>query len=880
MKSPLRYTSESSFTIPFITNLGIKYPFGMLNIGLLHTKPGFEKKVIDDIDSQLEQYRFGLARMEYALENKLSSNRSIYPPHHENGLKSKIKSFEDVNKYSLISRAVHVTLLGRFQVATLFRSYSFGLCQIFSACDTISAVQVIVGGIPVPLCDPSLLSYLKQDNPDEFLTPYAHDDAIYNSLPQHVCDLPILTISQLQINSLANAISAGNLLLPLLFVIDKIIESTAKGNSVNALLIESNGWDDYVIIFRSSNIDIITQCVERIASIKIDDLLKEWKYLSSNNILYPSENKTHDSIAYQYKAFKNGYKKIICEITNNLPNSIKSNIFKHRLFSTSTSISGILWPTIHYPINLARTSPEINRQTNELSSDLNNFNLININGKIKADILIANEAGFNIQTEQILKYFNDHFNDDKNKLSIKEFYMAFGYYDKIINGNYISRQMKNISNYYLDFNFKDFIAFVYFLRWKFLGEPLTNFKRRNIDKIELLPWLGGESQNDTKGISFLRDFSILIQGNILINKSHKKEFADFIKQSSLSSTVSVTEHLSNFISERLKYFCPSLARTNFNGESDPNDIFNLLKSRNISRHLRKAYRQLDRLWISQILDLHNFGYMIELSEFFITWKKALDQCLMIKNNTTSTIQDLIRFFILHFNQSVVQRTLTGFQMSEQSDFTIEFKGGLQKMLTGLDGLTKSVLSLIDSPESVSGLTLIGHGPMPVVDIRKIPNIREIGHEGGEYIFAINKINFIHLVHPIKIASVLHELMHVVTYSNEFKKVLKSAINGRDIIEFMKNPIMDTINGLYEVRILEIFAEYLQGWLLFRDDPDSYAKMFLIQLMLNSETYSHDIYGNKYIIIEHITRCYFVTQLLFYSKGQRFWKKDAEYVLKF
>ena len=141
---------ESSLGVrqPRVESLGVSYRHGLMNVVLSKVRPCDEESVIRRIDNILKGYRRDLWKAEYACQHRLGVDFSP-----SGGIESAMNSWvsrqENETRNSLFCRPVHATLLGRYHLATVFRSTGFGMCHAFGTIDQILSQQVILGDIPV-----------------------------------------------------------------------------------------------------------------------------------------------------------------------------------------------------------------------------------------------------------------------------------------------------------------------------------------------------------------------------------------------------------------------------------------------------------------------------------------------------------------------------------------------------------------------------------------------------------------------------------------------------------------------------------------------------------------------------------------------------------
>lgn len=270
---------------------------------------------------------------------------------------------------------------------SIFRGLSFGQCYFFSSLKYVEALKVILGGIPVPEMEKPSFDILCQCEPDKFLEPYEINLSSNNDLPDHVIDLPIITVTQLQVNSLIRTVSAGMVVLPLLFLLDNLIKKTLKDYNSNsngkanikALVIEATDWSDYALILRTNNIDFASQ----IAGITVTDLMNTWDKLINE---IESSNNLKENLLSQKKAFERRFKRLWNRmLLDDLHYNI-NEIYDSRFFSTSISTPGILWPCVHLGLQSMLNKFEVDKNQRKYPKEGTKYDHI----KIKITISISN----------------------------------------------------------------------------------------------------------------------------------------------------------------------------------------------------------------------------------------------------------------------------------------------------------------------------------------------------------------------------------------------------------------------------------------------------------------------------------------------------------
>lgn len=838
---------------PFVETLGVRYHPHFLNVVLLNVEPMQEKNVIDDIDQHLSGYRRGLWKADYARQKGCKIN--------EGGpeLEAFVAGKEEEHQASLLARPVHATVFGAFGIATVFTSTSFGLCHCFGGMDRVLSQQVLLGTVPSPTLDYSF-DVLCQE-PDDFLKPFHHaklmgqttvpspDTAEFKAMQQ-----PILVFSQLQVSGLISTISASNLVLPLMLALDRKLSDTVTrlgvGGQVTALLMDIQGWSDYVLILRTSSYEAANECVECVAGLTLEDLCQAWEDISKaagDDVPLQAELKLElqamdDRLERMGRYLAGKRAPLRSELTQ-----------QHtHLFGSSIATMGILWPYCHHAIL---------HQDGRLGTNVI-YDAWSISGETTATIQICTRPGHYCDVRKVA--------NELRKLpgaAPLPVYpgSAFGTYNVIIPGEALSAIRDKPGRSLL----KELVGRLYHFRWKLLAG--SDAKGGTTPPI----WFDeGEADVPVQGISILTGTSTLLWGvRQKMAEPHRAGEEPTALLDKEAVAWSLDAYYATFVRKTFSLRSSNDALEKLTGE---------LKKKLVSWHLRDTLTQVMSLWRSEMADPTESNRMVELADCYLTWSQVLLTCL--KNlSTKGEIERFLCTFTQPFGQAVVQRVLTGYHMSEYSDFTAEYKGGMTKNLTAIDGLMKSLLALVGSPQNTGGLALIGHDPMPTIEIGRVRSAKD------EYAYAVMRLNFIHLVHPIKIATVLHEVLHVIVQSRGFGHALSSCGGTRLAQEIF--PYNHHQRTLQQHRLEEMLIEHIVGYLLFADRPELYTRSYLVQMVLHADSFANTHEQNCMVIVEHLCRCYLLELLLKNPTGKMdmdparlieeiklWWKANARYVL--
>lgn len=781
--------------LPRVEGLGITYRNGLMNVVLSKIRPCDERSVIKRIDNALKGYRTHLAKVEDSRDRCVTFHSSPPAPAGSNG-----KTAGDIAREEpagILCEAVHATLLGRQQLATIFRSHGFGLCHVFGSIDQILSHQIILGDIPSPV-DPLPFKVLSQKDPDGFFSRATGSDLTGSSL-----GAPLLTICQLEVSGLLRCVSAANITLPLLLAIDECLTDCAPGR-LRGLVLNTFGWSDYTLLLRTYDIETALYCVDRLRRLTLGGIRDAWEVAIS----YSS---SADSGKSQIGALVGRLKRLLDPFgpaREAPPDFFPSNM---PFFSASTSVPGLLWPLVDLHLKAAIAGKEAN-----LGQSM---------GRAEAYFMLSVPAGHDYNVENVLAGELRKQEGIKGAGHLETPHTTLGYFDRIIPATKLCSS-KDEDDFV---SFSELVAKFYHLRWRLAGEPGTPD----------CPWLVAPDDDRSRG--FIQNMVLLMQGhsealppekNAALAKATNHEWERFVFEA--FGGTRLTEKKSEFIS--------------------------LMKNCGITRSLRSSFLHIVSLWRRELEDAQESVPMVELADSFITWINALVASLKNGENAPADIEELIRFFTQPFAQAVLQRTLTGYHMSEYTDLNSDFKGGLSRILTGIDGLVKAALSLVGPPFQAGCLTLVGQGRTATASIKKV-FLDWKSEASEEYLCSVLSIDYPQLAHPLCISTVLHELLHIVVASRDFLQALKKCGGDDELCRRLSGERGTEKERLVDVRIEEMLVEHLLAWLTFPEEPELYARTAMVQIVLHPEFWSNAEKENKWALAEHTARVYVVSRLL-------------------
>lgn len=831
---------------PKIAGLGVVYAPELTNIILSEITPGHELETIEAVDEELRNYSRALATANLAREHRKPTSNTTSHIEEIDPRVEKLPPF--------LVHPAHAALLGRYSIATIFTSYGFGLCQVFGTLPHVKSAQFIIGAIPKPHAALGCrLERLKTDI-RSFLTPYDHRIESESYIPQDVRDLPVVAICQLQVLSLLSTVSAGSLVLPTMLALDRVINQTCEDLNrardpsrepepvdISALLVDNYRWSDFTLLLRCRDVSHFYQCLDGIRSLRIRDIYRERGNLIERHQSekeraqdVPELKELQDEQLAINRRFQRVVNVLRAAADGGPPSAEKAGNY---FFSTSLSAVGALWPYPHlalqreYRERLPHGQVKKKRKTGE--PDHWKFR-----GKVSGELRMAIKPGHEKEVWRILR-------ESCARVAPRSFH-TFGFSDIVIPLEDLARSQEVRVGDGIETS--EMIGRALHLRWRLLGEPMFP-----------MPSVHNRCRfNVTELINFF-----VVQAHVKFDAGTAHADHEMEDEQLPLTYYGLEAGYCKFISEY----------TRRNKVEHPlSDHDATVKRLKVNRYLRDALLQVMCLWRREIADMSESDYVLELAEFFETWKSVMDCCLGRSSCTRAEVESLIRSFAVPFGEAVIQKAMSGFHMSYSPDFVAEYKGGLSKLATGLDGLMKGILALVGKPGDLGALTLICQEPMARIEIKKMR--RE--ESGQEYTFAITRITATHLFHPIKLGGILHEMFHVILDSAGFRSTLLSSKRGEYLLDRIDAPKMNSPEGLSQQRVEEIIVEYMIAYLVFPDKPSLYSMSYLLQLSVHPAATSYDRRTNHMVLTEHITRCFFVEWTL--KRVQ--WKDDKGKVRNF
>nr|WP_320012722.1 hypothetical protein [uncultured Desulfobulbus sp.] len=744
--------------IPTVNNFGINYNPTLVNIILLSTEIGCEDKVVNDINVIIDRY-------ENNLFNLTRSNSESY---------DSIFS-HDKNYY-------YTQLIGKFSLALIFPSKSFGISEDVSSVENITSNHTIIGSIPMPVSD--------YRGAIKFINNNINNIFINNENENR---FPFLGICQAQRTGIVNTSFGGCITLPLMKAVDTIVEKLIKkynNSTLSINYIDAFNWSDSCFVIRSNDINLIAEIVDRIRSVNFIDINESIGELESYK-----DNPCIESTQHSFERIDRILHKI--SSINGREIKDKPTLLDNHIFTQSLTMCGIAWKLVKefYKIGF---------------NDY--FHKINLIGEVFLETRLKIRPGHD---SVILNFLNNLTSDDNIK--------------KII--HYENR------------------SFLF-------GESSL-----------LILWYRLDETGVKKPVDIKTCLKCLfvIRNNFLVKSAHDDDI-------NINSLIEMNSEIQVVLDERaVCYNAKKIVPINslygksvlMNKHLDIDRISLSLKKKKISRYLRRALVNRLTLWREKLIDHTMSNQMVELLDFYIAWKKILDLFLENPKKSVYDIESHIKFFIKPFGSSLSQRYLESSKMIFSNDLSMEFKGGFSKILTGLDGFSKSCLSLISDPNDNGSMTILGVNSNAKIkfkfdgtkDFRKIYNLSSV------------ELNRDHLVHPLKVTTFLHENIHVLVGSYDFDCLIQSH-NKTFYYEHNEESSIG-VSKFLNHRIDEMTTELMLAYLVYSDNPDLYCKVQISKLIVDSEfNYNNEVNNKNFDVrFEHVLRCYLVYKMLVILKGQ-------------
>ena len=688
--------------------------------------------------------------------------------------------------------AKHAALLGSFNLATFFMNASFGTSNLFGCIQDVTALQVILGAVPVPTCGAmaDALPNLRQGNPAAL---FSRDFPAALSGPNATADpRPLIMVVQMKLGSLAKASSPGSITLPVLFAANEILgqSADARGQQVAGLVVATYGWCDYCVVLRGRNTETMFRCVQRLTALTLDHIMECWQ--QADDCARRFDKRLADSIKSQGVAFRGrlGAKAALC---------IKAVSGEDACADWQTIVHSGLFTTVatHFGVDL-----ELLDALGEGAA----ADGLGIEGQLNGYLRISHEASRGPWVRRALR-------EEFERIDMGA--ITLGRHDKTIPFSCLTPALLPPPPDH------DSVR-----SWLTVGELLDCYRRvrRVCFGDQPLPRSAGLGVCELSAVVECRD--TLDQGS----------------GGGVSGLGGGCPSIEDAFADHLVCFCR-------NGDEDIEKLLQKMKELGIERHERRAFKEIVQLWQRELCSGTDPGHMLELAEFIRVWTRGIAS--FSGGESTAVILDWIEDFGMPLWKSVTRRAMTGFALSEHSDYTLEFKGGMYKLMTGFDGFVKAILSLCAGPGHYAGLTEISHRDSASLSCMVIP--LKDGDKDLEFGSVVCKIDFTHLVHPLKFVDLLHEMMHAIACTKSFQNLLLKHTGS--LFADMVAGGSPASTSLYRTRLQEVMIIYMVGWLLFEDDPGLYSSAALVLLGLNRNSHMGDEGENAILVADHMCRLY-------------------------
>ena len=738
---------------------GIRYAGGLANIILANTTAGTEEAVALQIDKLFEQYE-----------------------EHDKAL---CKTFADIlgpdcirGSSVLVTKPLHLSMLGGFKLASLFLNASFHTSNVFASFSDISALQVVVGPIPNSL--------VEFDNEERMSHLMQHDPGLVMCTPSGA---PAFMILQLKMAALVKSCSPASLTLPFLVFVNDTIQRVARGldPTMQGVLLQSLGWSDYCLVLRGTNTDALHDVADALSGLTISTFVQHWNTLEKRTSRNAAEH--YSSLVDQLVAF---IRRMEDRGLGHLAMPTKCSELRDSMFCNTWTSLGLCLPVA---VEMAE-----GRGACAVSGHLNGY------------VRLAFDHAYRHEVDLALRERTSDGHDAKATM--------LGHFDRVIPFSCL----KGV-----------------------IGYPSEGGRQRYTSNSVLTAYYGlrkilmETTRSGVGGGRPINDLSPMIECYGTTNP--KPDPLD--KQDENRGIV--------------EYSFRMLMRDAFGHwpvERDFDDLIQQLKVAGVNRNMREAFRQVAMLWRREMISGSDPSHMLEVADAMVVWMNGIHVCL--KNGAKAAeITTWINQLARPLWQAITQRALTGYRASEQTDFTLEFKGGLYKLLTGLDGLTECVLALCGPATRFAGIPDVSHvsaARMAKVTVSDPTNQQE-------YACTAFTMDFNHLVHPMKFADVLHELVHSVVSCRDFVFQLKKRASDANEIDQLFMQSGDGATNLFRERLLEVLVETVLGILLFEDDVALYARTQLLLLGLHPDCHGNGRSADLAVLAEHVLRAYVVKSLL-------------------
>lgn len=185
-------------------------------------------------------------------------------------------------------------------------------------------------------------------------------------------------------------------------------------------------------------------------------------------------------------------------------------------------------------------------------------------------------------------------------------------------------------------------------------------------------------------------------------------------------------------------------------------------------HIR-AVREVLRTYDSLSHDPFTFDSMFEVGDYLDSMKQYLEDCMSDDEADCVRLADQVTQAVHVFERAFLHRFRSGYRMADMSDYNIEYKGGVNRMLTAIDALLNDMLGIVVRVDSLPKETKRGGIAVPSPDPR--PHVFHLmGRNSRCMAVFANELSFLR---PERLSMLFHEAGHLLWFRRAFKDWLQS-----------------------------------------------------------------------------------------------------------
>lgn len=875
--------------------LGVGYYPQLVNILSHGIRPVHDLAMIWHVESTLKKLREDtLKRSDQKVSDDLKE-----PPGNENASKDTVPLF----------RPVHMTGFGRLGVTSIFTSPDLPTTYYTDAELHGLFSELVVGVVPYPnksiasILPPKkggkVFNWLKQEEPENFLPLYDHFKLIQldeeyadNPDARDAMAMPVFVISEIQISGVLNTIHGASLVLPIMMLMDEIIDGVMRkhpgstGGNLSALLVDTLGWNDFALLIRTDHPQLALSVIFEIANLSIADVLKKRDELVASAA---QDSPLSRSLQHEKEALENRTRRIMARIEacekqfdpDNTPEEVENRVqgrfekvyqeihvrdLSNHVFSRTISTLNLLWPFAdhgfeyqHAILRYAEAKDEKGRETEkrQIQEKRGWYEKWNIRGDLEASVYMAVKPGNGAYVQDtILNYLKLMELDKGREKYLKE---PAGYFDFLLEGKALQGRPVFLLDECDDELFRETASRVCLLRWMLLGGPREEFV---FDTVVLRnkAWKEGANPNYElikKGFQRcgVTEFSIELHVPCRTFKPY------------LLIQHHINEDLMRAIDSRLAE------------EGEKRMFLSLFGENRIGTSIQDSLHEVLRSWRQELGDLTNSSRIFELAHPVQAWREMCKTVLTeiygipaelrdsIEPDYQVKLRELILYFAQSFDEAILQRALPAFARRETPNLVVKFQVALSRIMTVHDGLMKAMLSLLSAPgaERHGAVTLIDFTLAAVVETRGFypPKRRDPAS------YSVVKIHIRHLQNPFNISTLVHEMLHVVFRAEIIPQYLRPTSKFSELSNCFDYPVMDTGEALWAEAVREMAIEYFVAWLLFQDSPHIYTWCRLL-----SSVFLPDYSSPKKDVVEMFAARSYATSFVVELQLRRVWRNEG------